>query len=99
MQRGIRILEDRVQQASCRHSTMMTRIDRLRAGIDSLRHERLLFEALARKLQRGVAQKKADLAALILAISASDEEREKVGRVVGAAAKETASGRHAGMAL
>lgn len=72
------MLEDRLQQASTRHSTMLTRVGRLRQRIDSLRRERLLFEALARKLQKGVDARKADLAALIVSINACDEAREKV---------------------
>jgi chromosome segregation ATPase len=84
VQRRIRILEDRLQQASVRYNDALTRSRALRARIDGLRRERLLFEELHGKLQRGLARKKAEIVDVISNIAESHEAREKVGGVGGA---------------
>ncbi|KAI3424457.1 hypothetical protein D9Q98_010009 [Chlorella vulgaris] len=77
VQRRIRILEDRLQQASVRYNDALTRSRALRARIDGLRRERLLFEELHGKLQRGLARKKAEIVDVISNIAESHEAREK----------------------
>jgi hypothetical protein len=83
LQRKIKILEDRLQGASVRYNDSLTRSRALRARIDSLRCERLLFEELHGKLQRGAARKKTEIMELIARIAASHEAREKVGQCWG----------------
>lgn len=79
LQRKIKILEDRLQGASVRYNDSLTRSRKLRARIDSLRCERLLFEELHRKLQREAGRKKTEIMQLIARIAASHEAQEKVG--------------------
>lgn len=79
VQRRIRILEDRLQQCTVRYNEMLTRSARLRARIDSLRRERLLFEELAGKLGRGLERRKAEMVEVIARIAEAHEAREKVG--------------------
>ena len=78
-QRRIRTLEDRLQQAAVRRNEQLGRNRALRARIDSLRRERLLFEELGGKLGRTLERRKAEMAELIGRIAAAHEEREKVG--------------------
>ena len=62
-----------------RYNDSLTRSRALRARIDSLRRERLLFEELYGKLQRGLTCKKGDIVEVIAHIVESHEAREKVG--------------------
>lgn len=79
VQRKIRLLEDRLQQASVRYNEMLTRNRGQRARIDGLRRERLLFEELHAKLARGLERKKAEMVEAIARIAQLHEDREKVG--------------------
>ena len=79
VQRKIRILEDRLQQASVRYNEMLTRNRGQRARIDGLRRERLLFEELHAKLARGLERKKAEMVEAIARIAQLHEDCEKVG--------------------
>lgn len=79
VQRRIRVLEDRLQQCTVRHNQGLTRSARLRARIDSLRRERLLFEELAGKLGRGLERRKEEMVGVIARIAEAHEAREKVG--------------------
>lgn len=78
VQRRIRVLENRLQQASVRYNEAAARSRALRARIDSLRRERLLFDELAGKLQRGLARQKGEMVEVIARIAESHEAREKV---------------------
>lgn len=84
VQRKIRILEDRLQQASVRYNEMLTRNRGQRARINGLRRERLLFEELHAKLARGLERKKAEMVDAIARIAQLHEEREQVGGCKGA---------------
>ena len=78
VQRNVKILEDRLQQASVRYNDTLTRSRRLRDRIDGLRRERMLFGELQGKLARGLEGKKAEMVELIGRIAELHEAREKV---------------------
>ncbi|KAL4431319.1 hypothetical protein ABPG75_006575 [Micractinium tetrahymenae] len=95
VQRRIRILEDRLQQSTVRYNEMLTRSGALRARIDSLRRERLLFEELAGKLGRGLERRKGEMVEVIARIAEAHEAREKAiilqGQVKAQAEKDVAN--------
>eukprot|EP00887_Chlorella_sp_A99_P008164 scaffold12.g8164.t1 len=95
VQRRIVILEDRVQQASVRYNDALTRSRALRVRVDSLRRERMLFEDLRRKMERGLARRRAEMADTIRAIGELHEAREKAtilqGQVKAQADRDVAS--------
>ena len=75
----MRTLENRLQQASVRLSEAAGRTRTLRARVDGLRRERLLFEELRRKLGAALARRATEMVALVAAISEAHDAREKVG--------------------
>lgn len=77
VERKVRLLEDRLQQASVRHSEMLARNRALRAAVDGLRRERMLFDALGAKLRRGLEARQADMVDLIARIAEAHEAGEK----------------------
>ncbi len=87
----MRLLEDRLQQASVRHSEMLARNRRLRDAVDGLRRERMLFDSLAAKLRRGLEARQADMVDLIARIAESHEAGEKASQCGASAAS---SARH-----
>ena len=78
-QRRIRVLEDRLQQASVRYNNLLTRNSVLRGRIDGLRRESMLFKDLHAKLQHGLKRRNEEMAEVIMRIAGARDDREKVG--------------------
>lgn len=81
-----------------RYNEQLGRNRGLRARIDGLRRERLLFEELAGKLGRGLERQKAAMLEVIGRIAEAHEAREKVrlcavrGGVIGVGAAQRGEG-------
>lgn len=72
----ITLLENRLDKCFIRFNEAVTHNKQLRAQIDGLRRERLMFEALDATLQKELLKTKADMAELIQAANAMHMAKE-----------------------
>ncbi|KAK9834716.1 hypothetical protein WJX74_008491 [Apatococcus lobatus] len=77
MQKQMRILENRLEKAYHKYSSKKLQIGSLRDHIDNLRRERLVFDDVHRKLEKGLASEKREMAAIITQSNTSHEGRER----------------------
>lgn len=78
MQKQMRILENRLEKTYHKYSSRKLQIGSLRDHIDNLRRERLVFDDVHRKLEKGLASEKREMGAIILQSNMSHEGRERV---------------------
>ena len=82
MQKQMRILENRLEKAYHKYSSKKLQIGSLRDHIDNLRRERLVFDDVHRKLEKGLASEKREMAAIITQSNTSHEGRERVSSTI-----------------
>jgi len=72
----IRILENRLDKALVKFNEALAHNKQLREVIDNLRRERVVFDGIYRKLERELADKKINMAAIIEVSHVSYEQRD-----------------------
>ncbi|KAK9817701.1 hypothetical protein WJX72_000889 [[Myrmecia] bisecta] len=77
MQKQMRILENRLEKAYHKYNESKNHNKTLRDQIDNLRRERLVFDDIFKKLEKGLQVQKKEMAAIIQISNAAYEGREK----------------------
>lgn len=78
VEKTVRILENRLDKALVKFNEAIAVNKELRNTIDNLRRERLSFDALYKKLQRELAEKKRSMAEIIEQANVAYEERDRL---------------------
>ncbi|XP_070572078.1 coiled-coil domain-containing protein 63-like [Ptychodera flava] len=81
-QKNIRVLENRLDQATIRFNTLLTKNAELRSTIDHLRQERSLFDSLYKRLSRELGDGRKEIVSVIetatQAYDSRDEAQSKI---------------------
>ena len=74
-QRRVVLLENRVERAAGRKGEALLRAAQLRSKIDGMRRERLLFDQLRAKMERGLAAAAQEAAGILAQTARTHDER------------------------
>jgi len=77
MSKQVKILENRLDQANQKFNQSISMNKELRADIDSLRRERVIFDNLYKKLEKELHEKRKNMASIIESANTAYEERDK----------------------
>mmetsp|Transcript_61948 Transcript_61948/g.72442 ORF Transcript_61948/g.72442 Transcript_61948/m.72442 type:complete len:551 (+) Transcript_61948:282-1934(+) len=77
VEKQVRILENRLEQALVKFNKSLSENRKLRQEIDDLRGERIAFESVQKKLEKEMREKKEDMANVINQSNAAYEQRDK----------------------
>lgn len=77
VQKQIRILENRLDKANQKFNDAMTHNNKLKAQIDSLRRERVIFENIYKRLEGELRKRREEMASKIEEANRAYEERDK----------------------
>ncbi len=75
----MRILENRLEKAYHKLNATRSGTQGVRASVDNLRRERLVFDDILAKSQRGLGTKRREMAALLRGLHQATLAKEKVG--------------------
>ncbi|CAN0083088.1 unnamed protein product, partial [Phaeothamnion confervicola] len=76
VQKQVRVLESRLDKALTKFNETLASNKDLRAQIDDLRRERLVFDGIAKRLEHDLAERKQQMANVIEASNAAYEQRD-----------------------